>query len=514
LSWMSTVSDCPMWLSALEAHASKRSSGIAIAEVGPAGAISRSVTHAEFFAAVRARAHDVSESLAPGETMLAALPSGIALATWFAGALAAGVRLVLMHPSSGDGEFASVSARANVKAAVKLDGELRLASSSVSKDAGRRGTSEHSHGAIVLGSSGSTGLPKLAIRSAAALDADASAVSDGLTLTPDDVILFVPPLCHSYGVDVLVGAMLSGAALRVMTAFEPAGVTVQLARGVTVLPGVPFLYESLAWLARTPPGSAAAGSAAAGSALAGSVPTTAAAHSLRVALSAGSPLAPRVRDGFQNRWNIRIGQLYGATELGTVAINLPGSGLGEGSIGVPLPGVSFRIVDPENSARELPPGREGELAVRAPSMLSGYVDADCPLADGHFLTGDLARIDPSGNATLTGRLRLLIDTGGFKVNPLEVESALAEHPGVAECVVVPFALSDTVQRPHALFVATDPDRPPTASELRAFLRRSLAPVKIPRSFQVVASLPKTPTGKPARNQLSSGSRSCTDPRGE
>ncbi len=86
------------------------------------------------------------------------------------------------------------------------------------------------------------------VRGSAALDADARAVAGGMSLTSEDRVLCIAPLCHSYGVDVLLGTLFAGATLRVMTEFDPAGVAKQLAKGVTVLPGLPFVYESLARL--------------------------------------------------------------------------------------------------------------------------------------------------------------------------------------------------------------------------------------------------------------------------
>jgi len=166
--------------------------------------------------------------------------------------------------------------------------------------------------------------------------------------------------------------------------------------------------------------------------------------------------------------------------------------------------VSFRILDVDEPSRILRPGVDGHLAVRAPSMLSGYVDGNLDLIDGHLATGDLARIDSSGRATITGRLKQLIDSGGFKVNPLEVESVLSEHPGVAECAVVPLELSDSIQRLAAFVVPKNPERPPADSDLRQFLRERLAPTKIPRRFDMLATLPRSPLGKLQREKLPRG----------
>src|SRR5690606_25385132 len=144
------------------------------------------------------------------------------------------------------------------------------------------------------------------------------------------------------------------------------------------------------------------------------------------------------------------------------------------SVGLAMRDVSIRIIPIDADSDE------GEVAIAAPSMFSGYVHEQPALVDGHFATGDLGRLDAHGNLSITGRTRLLIDTGGLKVNPVEVESVLASHPDVAECVVLPMAQSQTVQRLRALVVPRDPAHPPTAEFIRQFARERLAAYKVPR----------------------------------
>lgn len=489
---------CSEWLEAISWHAAQRPTTIALADVSPDGHITGTLTWQQFMAAADARAATIAGVVAPGATMLAASPSCIDLAAWIAGSLASGVRLVLMHPRSGPGEVASVCDRVSAQVVLADEWLLTGVGDAVTRLAGpwfrasEGHTREHAPafnaiapGSLVLGSSGTTGPPRLVLREIASLDADARAVAGGLAMTPADVVLCVPPLCHSYGIDMLLGTVLAGATLRVMTDFDARGAARQLTQGVTVLPGVPFVFESLA---RAEPGWAI-----------GSPPRDTA---LRLAVSAGSSLGARVRRDFVNRWDVEVGQLFGATELGTVSVSIPGEvGFDPESVGVPLPGVSFRVLDPDDPTRALPVGSEGHLAVRALSMLSGYVGGELELVDGHLLTGDLARVDAAGRLTITGRLKQLIDAGGFKVNPLEVESMLSEHPEVVECAIVPLVLSDTIQRLTALVVPRDPAKPPADSELRGFLRVRLAPIKIPRRFEMVETLPRSPLGKLLRDKL-------------
>jgi acyl-CoA synthetase (AMP-forming)/AMP-acid ligase II len=169
-------------------------------------------------------------------------------------------------------------------------------------------------------------------------------------------------------------------------------------------------------------------------------------------------------------------------------------------------GVDVRVLaaDEPRAERPLPTGAEGQVAVRAESMMSGYLRDDAGAeptnVGGYFLTGDLGRLDPAGRLTLTGRIKLLIDVGGLKVNPLEVEDVLAQHPDVAACVVLPVRVSDTVCRLKAIVQPRDPAGPgPTAESLRRFARERLTPYKVPRLFEVRATLPRSPTGKILRH---------------
>ena len=138
-------------------------------------------------------------------------------------------------------------------------------------------------------------------------------------------------------------------------------------------------------------------------------------------------------------------------------------------------------------------------------MMSGYFpgDAQDNIVDGHFLTGDLGRLDELGRLMITGRIKLLIDIGGLKVNPVEVEEVLAQHPDVAACVVLPVRVSETVSRLKAIVTPrrTDGARPDPES-LRRFARGRLTPHKVPRLFEVRSFLPRSLTGKILRNQVS------------
>lgn len=337
------------------------------------------------------------------------------------------------------------------------------------------------HGALLLLSSGTTDVPKLVRRDAAALDTMGRDCQSGIGVRPDDGMLLAIPLHHSYGIDQgLLTALFAGCRVELHDGFDLARVRTSLRDdAVTLLPAVPFLFDVLARGGLEAP-------------------------ALRKAISAGGPLPIGVFEAFRNSTGVAIGQIYGATEFGSVTYGDPDApGFAPESVGRPLPGVVIRVLDPADPRPDQPlaVGEEGQLAVAAPSALSAYVgDTTTPLHDGFFLTGDLGRFDAAGRLTLTGRTSLLIDVAGRKVNPLEVEAALARHPRVAEVVVVPIAYSRTVGRMKAIVVPAGAGDL-HADELRAFLRERLDGYKIPRRFEFLATLPRSAAGKVLRREL-------------
>ncbi len=337
--------------------------------------------------------------------------------------------------------------------------------------------------AMLLQSSGTTGLPKIVRRESASLDAVAENMVDAVGLTPRDIVLATLPLCHSYGVEHgLLAPMWAGCCVRFTHAFDPPVVLRQLEdEGVSIFPAVPFMYEIL--------GAMGSGNARF--------------KSLRRAYSAGGALPTSVREAFEKRHRVTITQLYGASEIGSVTFaRSEDEGFDPKSVGRAMRGVNVRILDESN--QPVPVGGEGQVAVAAPSMMSGYLNADeSPFRDGHFLTGDLGHIDAHGALVVSGRMKLLIDVGGLKVNPLEVEKVLMEHPGVAECVVVPMAITPTVSRLRAVLVARAGADPPTSRELREYAKARLSSYKVPRTFEWRDALPHSNTGKILRHLIQS-----------
>jgi long-chain acyl-CoA synthetase len=249
---------------------------------------------------------------------------------------------------------------------------------------------------------------------------------------------------------------------------------------ITVLPGVPAMFEMLAQL----------GSGG-----------HAELSSLRAAYSAGGPLPRSVFDAFERSFGVRVSQLYGATEVGSVTYADPrDEHFDSASVGRAMAGVDVRITAGNDLSVALPTGQDGQVWIKAQSMFSGYLGEGAgPVVDGFFPTGDIGRIDVFGNLAVTGRIKLLIDVGGLKVNPIEVEDVLMQHPGVGDCVVVALRQSETVLRLKAVVTARREGEKVDLDDLRRFARERLAGYKVPRLFEVRKSLPRTATGKLLRH---------------
>lgn len=325
--------------------------------------------------------------------------------------------------------------------------------------------------ALLLQSSGTTGLPKIARRDSRSLDAVSRNMVEAIGIAPSDHVLACVPLCHSYGLEHgLLAPLFAGATVHLAQGFDLPTIRRELVQsGITVFPAVPSIYEMLGNLAEESDHF----------------------RTLRIAYSAGGPLPPRVFEEMCDVLNIRVGQLYGATEIGSVTFAHPDDPhFDPASVGRAMHGVETRIDD------------TGQLHVRATSMMSRYIGDPSPLTpDGFFPTGDLAQIDAHGNIAITGRLKLLIDVGGLKVNPLEVEQTIAQHPAVGSCVVVPMRLSETVFRLKAIVTPADEAHPPSSEALRRFARERLTAYKVPRLIEIRATLPRSATGKILRHLL-------------
>jgi long-chain acyl-CoA synthetase len=339
--------------------------------------------------------------------------------------------------------------------------------------------------AMVLYTSGSTGTPKGAVLSQAALAAGVrSWIDPVLALTPEDVVLAVLPLSHSFGLNgALLAPLAVGARVVLLERFTPAGVVAAIREhGVTVFPGVATMFRRL---------------------LDSSELRDVDLEGLRLAVSGAAPCPWPLTQEWKARTGVRLLRGYGMTELfRPVSYVAADAAERPDSVGRLVPGVEARLVGDDGGAA--PADEPGELWIRSPAALDGYLEAPdetaAVLRDGWFCTGDLARIDGAGFVTIEGRKRERILRAGYSVFPAEVEAVLLAHHAVAEAAVVGVPDAD-VGEEVAAFVVLRAGAHATADVLAGWCRERLAAFKYPRRITLRTDLPKAATGKVLKAEL-------------
>jgi oxalate---CoA ligase len=218
-------------------------------------------------------------------------------------------------------------------------------------------------------------------------------------------------------------------------------------------------------------------------------------NSLRYIQTDSGFLPVHVRCELESLFNVPVIDAYGMSEAGSLAINLPPK---KGSVGIPFID-SIRIID--ESDLPLKPDTTGEIVIKGETVFSGYEDAPdenkAAFVNGWFRTGDLGYLDDDGYLFLTGRKKELINKGGEKISPEEIDTALRSHPGVLEAMTFP--VKDPVLGEDIDAMVVRADKEVTEPELRLYLLDRLIQFKIPRRIYFVDDIPKTPTGKPLRH---------------
>jgi long-chain acyl-CoA synthetase len=227
--------------------------------------------------------------------------------------------------------------------------------------------------------------------------------------------------------------------------------------------------------------------------------------SIRACISGSAALLPETKEKFERLTGGKLVEGFGMSEAPTATHCNPLLGENRtGSIGLPLPDIDCRIVSLEDGMTVLPQGEEGELVLRGPNVMQGYLNMPTETAnslrDGWLYTGDTAKMDPDGYFYIVGRKKELIKPGGFQVWPREVEEVIAEHPKVLEVGVA--GIPDP-QRGEAVkaWVVLKPGEAATEADLRAWCKERLAPYKVPSQVEFRAELPKTTVGKVLRREL-------------
>ena len=230
--------------------------------------------------------------------------------------------------------------------------------------------------------------------------------------------------------------------------------------------------------------------------------------SIKVCFSGAAPLLAETKRRFEELTGGRIVEGYSLTEAMLACAVNPVEGPNKiGSVGMPLPDVEIRVVDPAGDGR-LPAGEVGEILIRAPQLMAGYWDDPEETAitvrthhgERWLHTGDLGYLDDDGYLFIVDRMKDLIKTHGYQVWPREIEEVLASHPAVAEVGVagVPDEAKGEVAKAWVVLAA---GKQASAEELRAFCRERLAPYKVPATVEFRSELPKTMVGKVLRRAL-------------
>jgi fatty-acyl-CoA synthase len=340
---------------------------------------------------------------------------------------------------------------------------------------------------LALYTSGTTGTLKAAQHTQASYAAIVTNILANLTgPARDDVMLHAAPLIHASGTFVLP-FWLRGAQAAILGGFDPQAYLAAIPRfGATHVNLVPTMLQMLL----------AAGGATAG------------VRTLRSVIYGASPMPRPVIEEAMATWGPIFTQYYGQTEAPLCVSVLPpedhvGADAPLGSCGQPAVDVELRLVD-EHGA-EVAPGAPGEVVVRAPFTMAGYLNAPelnaaTFLGDGWMRTRDIARFDERGFMHLVDRTSDMIVSGGYNVYPREVEDALHSHPDVAECAVVG-APDDRWVEAVVAFVHRRPGAHVTAEELIDHVRPRLAGYKVPKRVEFVEAIPKSPVGKILRRAL-------------
>jgi acyl-CoA synthetase (AMP-forming)/AMP-acid ligase II len=336
--------------------------------------------------------------------------------------------------------------------------------------------------ALFLHTSGTTSRPKGVPLTHANLMTSIRNIAQTYQLTPLDKSLIVMPLFHVHG---LLGATLStlhtGGTVVIPAKFSASAFWPQVAaHGVTWYSAVPTIHQVL--LSRAD---------------ADQAPRS----GLRFIRSCSSALAPAVFAQLQERFGAPVLEAYGMTEAAhQMASNpLPPEPRKPGSVGRGT-GVEIVILDEKGNIQ--PAGKQGEVSIRGANVMHGYLNNPKANAEaftsGYFRTGDQGLLDVDGYLTLTGRIKELINRGGEKISPLEVDAALLEHPAIAEACC--FAAADP-KYGEEVNAAVVLKAPATVEDIQEFCRQRLADFKVPKRIYIAQQVPRTATGKIQRRHV-------------
>ncbi len=337
----------------------------------------------------------------------------------------------------------------------------------------------------ILYTSGTTGVPKGVMLTHGNLASEARILAEMREkLDPGTVVIGVLPLYHIYGItSVLNVSMYLGLTIELFTQFEPEKViAVAEKEDQTILFAVPTMYNRLIQIAaETQPQN----------------------PSLKFCVSGGASLPVEFLHRFESLFHTKIYEGYGLTEA-PVCVENPYGGLTKpGSIGLPIPEFNAKIIDPAGA--ELKPGEKGELLIKGPGVMKGYLnrpeETAETLRDGWLYTGDIAQTDEDGYIYIVDRKKDLVIRGGYNVYPREIEEIIYQIHEILEVAVIGVPHDDFGEEVAAIVVLKDGARMKPQT-IQNFVKERVAPYKYPRIVQIIRDpLPKSGTGKILKKEI-------------
>jgi malonyl-CoA/methylmalonyl-CoA synthetase len=415
------------------------------------------------------------------------------------GALVAGIPAVPINPKSGerelghivrDSEPAVVLAAPGSELPPALEALERLDVDLSGSDQALPREPDPESPALVVYTSGTTGPPKGVLMPRRAIASNLDALATAWQWTGDDVLTHGLPLFHVHGLVLgVLGPLRRGGTVRHLGSFSIDGVAEQLTSGATMLFGVPTMYHRLADAAESDPAVADALKRA------------------RLLVSGSAALSTTDHERIERACGQRVVERYGMTETLMICAVRADGDRRPGTVGPAVDGVDLRLVDDDGTVVDVSDGETvGEVQVRGPNLFLGYLNRPDATAEAYsddwFRTGDVATREPDGYIRLIGRQSTdLIKSGGFKIGAGEIETALAEHPGVAEVAVTGEPDDDLGERIVAWVVVADDGSRPPEEELIDHVARLLTPHKRPREVRYLGELPRNDMGKVQKKRL-------------
>jgi acyl-CoA synthetase (AMP-forming)/AMP-acid ligase II len=429
------------------------------------------VPRAEIDRLSRAVAEQLAERRAlPGTYALLTAVNGAGFLAALVGTRRAGLIPVLADASSPAAERARVAAALGAAFQIECDEPFPKGPDAIRVRAEDRvaGTAPEGAGYVKL-TSGSSGAPAGVAIAPEALAADDDQLASSMGLRASDRFVAAIPWSHSYGLSSLVMPALRRGSLLVIPDDGGPWAALEAASSLaaTVFPTVPVYLQTIASLAAPPAWPA----------------------SLRTVISAGAPLHAETAARFKETFGRDAHVFYGASESGGIAYDREGGAALRGTVGTPVDGVDLTLDE------------DGAVHVRSSAAGLAHVPDPSPrLGGGVFRSADLASWTPEGELRLTGRADTLINVGGKKVHPAEVETVLRSMPGIREAVVLGVPAEGDERTVVRAFVACDPASVSYA-DVASWCRERLARHKVPRSIVRLNDIPRTARGKIDRAAL-------------